>query len=114
MSIKVITNNVPRNLIDGYELSAKERAEFDYYRWPGIDPGHPEPWRDGEEATFFRYRGTLYDLGEFTANLRETGGTARTGDLAGWDGYMSDSFFSAIVVRLVDDNERVIVGLALS
>lgn len=106
--IRVITNNVPRLLIDGYDLTPRERGEFDYIDWTGIDAG-------SESATFFRYRGQLYDLGEFMANLRETGGTRQTGDLAGWDGYMSDTFFSAIVVKFVPgDDDRVIVGLALS
>jgi hypothetical protein len=32
----------------------------------------------------------------------------------GWDGYRSDSYFSGIVVRYVDDGERVIAGLYLA
>lgn len=101
----VTTNNVPRDVVDAYELSAAERAEFDYIDWPAVDRGEGS-------ASFFRYRGRLYDLGEFSTTSMPFGAP----DLAaqGWDGYLSDSFFSAIVVRYVDDGERVVVGLALS
>lgn len=108
MPVIIITNNVPRYTIDAHELTDAERAEFDYLDWPAIDAGE-------ESATFFRYRGDLYDLEEFMANLRETGGTRRTGGLDGWDGYMADSYYSAIIVKLADDcGESVIVGRCYS
>ena len=90
--METITNHVPRFTVDSHELTATERAEFDYLDWSAIDEGN-------DSATFFRYRGTLYDLGEFM----------RT-DLPGWDGIATDSFFSVTVVKLVDDGEAVIVG----
>jgi len=102
------TNNVPRDVIDAYELTTDEREQFDYLDWAAIERGE-------DSASFFRYRGEVYDLGEFVANMRDTGGgTTGTGDLSAWDGFMADSFFSAIVVRYVDNFERVVVGLALS
>lgn len=101
MAVKVITNNMPRLVIDGYELTADERKRFDYINW---DDENVSP-------TFFRYKGELYHIEEFVANTRDTGGgTTGTGDLSAWDGYMSDSFFSGIVIRLVNDNDHVIVG----
>lgn len=100
---KIITNHVPRFIIDACELTEKEQQEFDYLNWEAIENGEGS-------ASFFRYKGTLYDLGEFMANLRETGGTRQTGTLDEWDGYMTDTFFSAIIVRLSDDGESVIVG----
>ena len=100
--LKIITNNVPRDLMDAWDLTEAERAEFDYLNWPAIDRGE-------DSGTFFRYRGDLYDLGEFM----RTGGSA--GDpLADWDGYAGDSFFSGVLVRFVEDCERVVVGLYLS
>lgn len=107
MSTTVRTNNVPRDIIDACELTPREREPFDYLDWSAIDAGE-------DSASFFRYRGEVYDLGEFMANLRETGGTTGGPDLAGWDGYMADSYFSAIVVRFVGDGERVVVGLAIA
>lgn len=88
--LTITTNNVPRDLLTGADLTDAELAEFD--------------WLDDAESDggFFRYRGTVYNLSDFE----------RT-SLKGWDGISHDSYFSGVVVRLVDDNERVIVGLAL-
>jgi hypothetical protein len=99
----ITTNHVPRDILDGYELSADERADFDYIDWTAIDAGE-------DSASFFRYRGSLYDLGEFST----TYGMPEFSPLRQWDGYLGESFFSAIVVRYCDDHERVVVGLALS
>lgn len=97
--LTIICNNVPRDILDGYDLTPAERAEFDYVNWPAIDAGE-------DSASFFRYRGTVYDLGEFliTRTMPEFSPLNR------WDGYISDSFFSGVVVRYVDNFERVIVG----
>jgi hypothetical protein len=105
--VTVVTNNQPRNLIDGWELTAKERADFDYLDWASIQEG-----TDG--ATFFRYRGQLYDLGEFQRDYGITRDSGLPAHLSKWDGYQSDSFFSATVVRLSNDGETVVVGTVLS
>ena len=86
MTLEIRTNNVPRFTIDDFDLTEKERAEFNY---------------DLGGRTFFRFKGNVYDLWEFT----------RCGDqFPGWDGYMSDSVFSGVLVKLVDEGEKVIVG----
>jgi hypothetical protein len=105
--MRVITNHVPRDVIDAYELSAAERAEFDYLTWDAIDAGE-------DSASFFRYRGDLHDLGEFTADTGLLKGSGLPTSLTNWDGYRSDSFYSALVVRYVNDFEQVVVGLVLS
>lgn len=94
MSVTVRTNNVPRDLIYAYELTASEREQFDYLDWQAIDDG-----RDG--ATFFRYKGEVYDVGQF---MRFDNPTSL------WEGHCADSYFSATVIRFVEDGERVIVG----
>jgi len=94
--MKIITNNVPRDIIYGYELTDAEREEFDY-----LD--------DIEMGQFFRYRGELYDIGEFMGWDNPDSPTRQ-----GWQGYYAESYFSAIVIRYCDEYERVIVGLALS
>src|SRR5690606_28676698 len=108
--ITVRTNHVPRDIIDAWELNEQEREEFDYLDWPAIERGETS-------ASFVRYRGTLYDLGEFmsthTYGLGHAGGFAETHDLQWWDGYLSETFFSAIVVKYVDDG-RVIVGQVMT
>jgi len=97
--VTVRTNNQGRDILSGYELTEDERAEFDYLDWAAIDDG-------SDSASFFRFKGTTYDLGEFMT----TTGMPEFSPLTKWDGYMSDSFFSGIVVRYVDDYERVVVG----
>jgi hypothetical protein len=93
MSLGVRTNHHRRELIDGFTLSAKEREQFDYLNWAGIDEGT-------DSASFFRFRGELYDLGTFI----------RDACPAGWDGGMATSAFGGVIVRVVEvDGERCIV-----
>ena len=91
--MKITTNNVPRDILDSAELTPAEREEFDYLNWPALDEGT-------DSASFFRYKGQAYDLAEFT-RLEAT---------PEWHGGKADSFFSGIVIRLVEDGERVVVG----
>ncbi|MEU4534374.1 hypothetical protein AB0G15_05865 [Streptosporangium sp. NPDC023825] len=93
---RIITNNVPRDVIYANELSQKDREEFGYHDWEKIDAGEESP-------EFFRYRGTLYDLSQFSR-------TDRNGNLSDWNGCSADSAFSATLVRYVENGERVIVG----
>lgn len=104
--MQIITNNQPRNLISWYDLTEKERADFDY-----IEDG---------EFNGFRYKGNIYDLGEFVRILprsQQSNGnydsfahTCDGGDaMLEWSGVQSDTFFSGVLVKLVDD-ESVIVG----
>jgi hypothetical protein len=75
--IVVRTNNKPRLIIDDYELTPAERAEFDYIDWDA-----------SAKAEFFRYKGQLYDMGEFmtTVTLPESN------PLQKWHAYYSDSW----------------------
>lgn len=104
---RVITNNVPRDIVHAYELTADERAEFDYLDWSAIERGEGS-------AEFFRYKGELHDLGEFTADYGILKGSGLPSHLSTWDGYRADSFYSALVVRYANDYESVVVGLVLS
>ena len=90
--MEIRTNNIPRDLIEEYQLSEKEREEFDYLDWAAIDDGR-------DSATFFKYKGRLYDLGEFVRTPES---------LKPWDGMAGDSAFSGVLIRLVDD--QIIVG----
>ena len=91
--VRVTTNNIPRDVLYGFELTARERAEFDYLDWDAIERGE-------DSATFFRYKGEVYDLSEFEPYP----------PLGNWHGYQPDSFFSGLVIRFTDDYEQVIVG----
>ena len=84
--LTIITNNHEREILNGFELSAEERAEFDYIDWGAVERGEAS-------AEFARYRGELYDLndceGAFPADRR-------------WF-YRSDSFFSGVLFRYPAD-----------
>lgn len=100
--ITIKTNNVPRYTIDAIELTPKERKEFDYIDWEAVDKG------ECFSSTFFRYKGTLYDLSEFAAfvNFLWDGHPFNK-----WDGIISDTFFSGILIKWVGPNyDSVIVG----
>lgn len=93
-AMEVTTNNIPRPVLHWGDLSAEEQAEFDY-------TGH-----DPHSYSFFRYRGEVYDLGEFT---RIPHGIQYAGWL-GWHCYQSDSYFSGLLVKIDYSEDMVIVG----
>lgn len=97
--LTITTNHVPREFLYWHDLTAREKRDFDY-----LDT---EDRR--EDATFFRYKGRVYSLGEF---LRP--GTMWMSNMPaafeGWDSYAADSFFSGVLIKLVDEGDRVVVG----
>ena len=90
MAFTIKTNNVPRTLLRGYELTDKEKAEFDYYA--------PDELGD---ALFFRYKGNIYDMDQFLLAPES---------LKPWHGYSSSSHFSGVVIKCDARMENVIVG----
>lgn len=92
--MKIITNHVPREVVDAWELTPAERSEFDYLDWKAIEQGEAS-------ANFVRYKRELYDLGDLEFPVPEP--------LRGWDAYVSDTFFSGILVKWIDE-ESVIMG----
>lgn len=87
--MKITTNNHSRNLLTEYDLTSKELESFDYLE-------------DGE-GSFIRYKGRVWELGEFT----------RT-EIEDWDGISSDTYFSGAVIKLSEDGETVKVGYVYS
>jgi|SRR5690554_1535699 len=95
--MEIVTNNVPRHVIYGYELSDEERMDFDYLSEDELI------WR-----SFFKYKGEIYDLGEF---MRVTDTmTLHNDPLKQWHGYMADSYFHGILVRYTESMEEIVVG----
>lgn len=94
-TVTIKTNNVPRQLIFGYELSEKEKADFDYIE-------------DIEAHDFLKYKGEIYDPSDFMY-INPSKECLPKG-FEKWDGYVSDSFFSGILIKYCNDFESVIVA----
>lgn len=96
MATTIKTNNVPRDYSYGMEFSGKERQEmleqFDYLSEEEFN-----------QQSFIKYKGYWYDLGEFMRVDSQS-------ELCKWQGYRSDSISTGIVVRYVEDNERIVMG----
>jgi hypothetical protein len=97
-----ITGRQEHEIIDAFQLTEAERADFDYLNWPGIDDGT-------DSGSFFRRNGDLYDLGTFTRT--QPGGTLAQ---LGWHGVAGDSFYSGIAVHVSRDGETMLSALVLS
>lgn len=103
MSLTIKTNNVPRQTFCGMlaemhvgKANAKKlREQFDYLTE-----------EEFEVTDFIHYRGYFYSLGDFMRTSNDA-----TGDLSGWDGYASDSFFSGVCIKFHESPYgEVIVG----
>ena len=104
----IVTNNIPRDIIAAHELTTQERQQFDYLDWEAIDDGVCD-------AQFFRYRGELYALDQFCRVISPDAQRCHPMECAepafqGWDGYLSDSFFSGMLVKYADDFERIVIA----
>lgn len=98
--LNIRTNNVPRDLLCLAEFNAADQAEIrKQYDWMDADK------LEGT-CQFFKYRNCFYHLSDFVRASWDA-----TGDLASWDGYAGDSYFSGTLIKFADEyGDRVIVG----
>lgn len=89
------TNSHVYDLISFCDLTPKEAKDFDYIEE-----------EEQYSPRLFRYRGNVYDANEFTSVY----GLGAPSEFQKWSGYQSDSFFSGVLVRFVNDCEQVIVA----
>lgn len=92
--MKIVTNNQPRPTIRWWDLTDKEKQEFD--------------WQETEDerysAVFFRYKGQVYCLDEFLSIHPK-------GVIPGWDGIHNESAFSGVLVKHTQGYyDEIIVG----
>jgi len=94
MPLHVITNGHSRPTVCWHDMPEDERANFDY--------------AGAQTSDYVNYRNWWYDVGEFMSVDPKTQPTLHS---LGWEGYHTDTAFSAIVVKYdKDDNSRVIMG----
>ena len=109
--MEITTNHHYRELLHSFKLTEKELKKFDYMDETTL-----------EESEFFRYRGEVYTLSDFVVITQADGNKAsgsfghydHGGNLKGWDGIMTDSYFSAIVIKYNEECDMIKIGLALS
>jgi hypothetical protein len=89
---KIFGNNHEVKILSGYELTKKERAEFDYLTDMKTD-----------EGMFFRYKGNVYDIGGFMTT--HDGHNYPFSQY--FDEYTNDTFFSGILIKYCEDNDYI-------
>ena len=93
--MKITTNNHWRQFKYRYEVP--QSVLNDQFDWT-----NEEDHSDG----FLKYRGWWYHLADFMRSASV--------ELNGWDGYHSDSCFSAVLIRLSDDCEKYQIATVTS
>lgn len=88
--LTIRTNNHLYPILYWYELTAKEQARFDWL----------ETEEKQSEATFIRYKGWTYSLDEFMRIENHS-----DPKFSSYDGYLSDTFFSGVLIKFSKDNE---------
>lgn len=92
--MKIKCNNIARPIVYGFELSEKEKAEFDY-----LD--------DIENGQFFRYKGIVYDIDQFINIGRNIAPHPQREGWENFHGYQNDSLFSGVLIKFVGADQVI-------
>ncbi len=87
--LKIVTNNIPRPVVYGYELTDKQKADFDY-----LD--------DVDSAAFVIYKGIVYAMDEI---MRLPAGSLEYS--AGYHGYYCNSAFGGVIFKFSECGDAV-------
>ena len=103
-----------------YKSIKQDNGTLDIYgnnHWIELDYQVPE-WNndkpDADVEACFKYKGNLYFLSEIMAVNNPIYNPNPPEWMKGFDGYMSDSFFSGILIKLSDEGDMVKVYTFLS
>lgn len=96
----VETTGEPVTLLEASEIEEEDRDDFAYMDWDALDAGR-------DSATFFQYKGRMYDYATLEDNDAQSG---ITGGGYIWDKFMPDSYYSGIVVHETPIDGEIIVG----
>lgn len=103
--MQIVSNHHSRPILSAYDLSQKEASDADIC----LD----------STDSFIRYRGEIYSLSDFVRISKpgSEGGLFAFYDFdnsfSDWQGILSESAFSAMLIRISDDSETAVIGLAL-
>lgn len=90
MTVTIKTNNKSRDLLYFHELPARWQKEY-------------QDVEEKDDLVFFIYRNWCYRLDDFMR-------VERNEELKDWHGYSSDTFFSGVLIKYLDQENRVVVG----
>lgn len=93
MTMIIKCNNKPRPIIYGFELSDKQKVDFNYLG------------ENINENRFFMYKNEIYDINDFMRVC-----DLHNNPFSGYHGYISESFFSGILIKLCDNSDYIIVA----
>lgn len=79
------------DIVCGWQLTDREKREFDYY----------STLSELHEASFFRYKGRVYDMGEFCIFQDKN----RPKEFQAWEAYSSYTYSSGLVIRFAPDTD---------
>lgn len=91
--MKIITNNAPCPLLPLTNLPEKARKDFDYLTED-----------EAYDCRLVCYRGVWYDVWDSMTCPGAEAPEATRKAFSGWDGYVSDSFFSGVLFRFADED----------
>ena len=98
MDLKIITDNKWKNFKYGNEVdSRKDYADYDHLS------------EDEKYDRWIIYRKSLYHLSDFLRINSNSPFNSKK-----WEGYLSDSFFSGILIKVSQDGEQYKIALYMS
>lgn len=106
--LEIVTNHHWRELTNFYEMSEKDRDDFDYL----TEDQH-------YEARFFKYKDTWYDAFDFISTSPGPWNHGLPAEFRQWDGYINDTAWTGILLlhssgfRDIDD-DMVMVAYFIS
>jgi hypothetical protein len=102
--LKIVTNNVPRDIVTGYEMDPKIlKKEFDI----DIEGMNDDQIGDLCSMEFVKFRGVWYDLQDFITTRPGPWNHGLPEEFREWDGYSSDSFFSGVLLKYAKEDDRI-------
>jgi len=104
-NVKVITNNKPRETLYYWELTDKQRAIVDdYHDYLSEEEKH--------DMQFIPYKNHIYAISDFMSLHNKVYCPNPPDFMQGWDGCLSDSFFSGILIKFPCnyDTDFVVMG----
>jgi hypothetical protein len=97
IAMNIITDHKWKNFLYGYELTKKERKDFDYMTDDEIDC-----------QSFVRYKKTVYSLNDFMRSDSEHP------ILSQWNGSCAHDSFSGVLIKVSNDCEQYMIATYLN